>query len=41
MPCKILKNGRIVCEYCNDEVTHLHFKQVSSKIEIPLREQHV
>jgi hypothetical protein len=40
-PCKVLKDGRIMCEYCNDEVTHLQLKHSSSETEIPHIEQHI
>jgi hypothetical protein len=41
MPCKILKDGRIVCECCKDEVSHIHLKHSSSEMELSYREQHV
>ncbi len=41
MPCKVLKDGRIVCECCKGEVTHLRLKHISSETEVPYREQHV
>jgi hypothetical protein len=40
-PCRIHKDGRIVCEYCKDEVTRLSPKHISSEIEPPYSEQHV
>jgi hypothetical protein len=41
VPCKVLKDGRIVCEYCRDEVTHVQLKHGSSEMELPYREQYV
>ncbi|MGD9345660.1 MAG: hypothetical protein PVH84_07345 [Candidatus Aminicenantes bacterium] len=38
-PCKVLKNGSVVCEYCNDEVKLFDTKNSSSETELPLREQ--
>ena len=40
-PCKILKDGMAVCEYCNDEVKILNIKHKAVKAEPPQREQHV
>lgn len=32
-PCRILKDGRIVCEYCKDEVTPLSKERFPSESE--------
>ncbi|MGB6340590.1 MAG: hypothetical protein WBF32_12535 [Candidatus Aminicenantaceae bacterium] len=41
MPCKALKDGRIICECCKDEVSHIRLKHISSGMEPSYREQHV
>ncbi len=40
-PCKVLKDGKIVCEYCSDEVKHPNIKRVSSEAEPHYYEQHI
>ena len=38
-PCKILKDGRIVCEYCTNEVENFDFKPVLKVSKDSLSEQ--
>ena len=38
-PCKILKDGRIVCEYCTNEVENFDFKPVLKASKDSLSEQ--
>jgi len=38
-PCKILKDGRIVCEYCTNEVENFDFKPVLKVTKDSLSEQ--
>ena len=40
-PCRVLKDGTIVCEYCNDEVKALDIKHTPSEAKSSLSEQHV
>jgi len=38
-PCKILSDGKIVCEYCANEVKHFEFKPVVKAAKDSLNEQ--
>lgn len=38
-PCKILKDGSIVCEYCHDEVKRPELKHGAVEVEGTFREQ--
>lgn len=40
-PCKVLKDGAIVCEYCDDEVKTLNLKHTPSEDKSPLSERRV
>jgi hypothetical protein len=39
-PCRVLKNGTVVCEYCNDEVKHTHTEHITQETLLPPGEQH-
>jgi hypothetical protein len=38
-PCKVLRDGRVVCEYCANDVIHFDFKPVVKTAKDPICEQ--
>jgi hypothetical protein len=38
-PCKIQSDGRVVCEYCANEVSHFDFRSVPKATKDSMNEQ--
>jgi hypothetical protein len=38
-PCKVLRDGRVVCEYCTNQVDHFDFEPVAKATKDSMSEQ--